>query len=85
MYNAHTSNFLRLHFHNCLTNNTNFHTGWLLNINFDSKKVSKLLELILPYTNVCIALYTRCFPSVCGKKTSQATWARDSNPRPPAY
>ena len=27
----------------------------------------KLIDLILPYTDVCIALYTRCFPSVCGK------------------
>ena len=26
-----------------------------------------LLYFILPYTDVCIALYTRCFPSVCGK------------------
>ena len=23
---------------------------------------------MLPYTDVCIALYTQCFPSVCGKK-----------------
>ena len=28
----------------------------------------KIIDLILPYTDVCIALYTRCFPSVCGKK-----------------
>ena len=25
------------------------------------------VDLILPYTDVCIALYTQCFPSVCGK------------------
>ena len=25
------------------------------------------IDLILPYTDVCIALYTQCFPSVCGK------------------
>ena len=24
-------------------------------------------NLILPYTDVCIALYTQCFLSVCGK------------------
>ena len=32
-------------------------------------KCKKLLQLhlILPSTDVCIALYTRCFPSVCGK------------------
>ena len=26
-----------------------------------------IVDLILLYTNVCIALYTRCFASVCGK------------------
>ena len=35
----------------------------------------KQLIECLPYTIVCIALYTQCFPSVCGKKTSQATRA----------
>ena len=29
------------------------------------------IDLMLPYTDVCIALYTQCFPSVCGKKTLQ--------------
>ena len=34
------------------------------------------VDLILPYTDVCIALYTQCFPNVCGKKKpSQATRA----------
>ena len=32
-----------------------FHVGW------------NTTDLILPYTNVCTALYTRCFPSVCEK------------------
>ena len=27
----------------------------------------KIIDLILRYTDVCIALYTQCFPSVCGK------------------
>ena len=26
-----------------------------------------LIDLILAYTDVCIALYTQCIPSVCGK------------------
>ena len=26
-----------------------------------------ITDLMLPYTDVCIALYTQCFPSVCGK------------------
>ena len=33
-----------------------------------------LIDFILPYTDVCIALHTLCFPSVC-EKTSQATRA----------
>ena len=32
------------------------------------------IYLILPYTDVCTALYTRCFPTVC-ETTSQATRA----------
>ena len=35
----------------------------------------------LPYTNVCIALHTQCFPSVCEKKNftgdSGAIWTHD--------
>ena len=35
------------------------------------KLSNKTIDLILPYTDV----YTRCFPSVCGKKPAQATRA----------
>ena len=31
------------------------------------KRILVPIDLILPYTDVCIALYTQCFPSVCGK------------------
>ena len=44
----------------------------------------KQLIKFLPYTDVCIALYTQCFPGVCGKKLHRRL-RRDSNPRPPAY
>ena len=42
----------------------------------NDRKFEHVIDLILPYTDVCnsIALYTQCFPSVCGK-TSQATRA----------
>ena len=41
------------------------------------------LMLILPYTDVCIGLHTRCFPSVCEKNFTGDSGG-DSNPRPPA-
>ena len=28
------------------------------------------IDLILPYTDVCIALYTRCFPECLWEKTT---------------
>ena len=31
------------------------------------RRVINNIDLMLPYTDVCIALYTQCFPSVCGK------------------
>ena len=40
------------------------------------------IYLILPYTDVRIALHTQCFPSVCGKKHHRRL-GRHSNPRPP--
>ena len=30
-------------------------------LNFENE----ITDLILPYTDACIALYTQCFPSVC--------------------
>ena len=29
-----------------------------------------IIDFILPNTDVCIALYTQCFPSVCGKNST---------------
>ena len=29
--------------------------------------IKETFDLILPYTDACIALYTQCFPSVCEK------------------
>ena len=46
-------------------------------VSFPSEKQSTYMYKmysILPYTDVCIALHTRCFPSVC-EKNSQATRA----------
>ena len=43
------------------------------------------IDLILPYTDMCIALYTQCFPSACGEKKLYTRLGRDSNPQPPAY
>ena len=42
------------------------------------------ISLILPNADVCTALHSRCFPSVCAKKLHRRL-GRDSNPRPPAY
>ena len=52
--------------------------------NLDCIKTKISMILILPYTDVCRALHTQCFLSVCGKKLHRR-FERDSNPWPPAY